>query len=128
MHVIGLQLTPATLSICTAAGNEELASSRIQDDEDSMHPLWGLTEASIVDSLMWGKHEKQFALPIEHLEAHCEIFGNSCASFLKVPSNAILTFLHTGKWFCVEKLCHVSRNTFFFTKKSESFFSANKFG
>lgn len=42
-----------------------------------MHPLWGLSEASIVDSLMWGKNEKQYALPIEHLEAHCEIVGFS---------------------------------------------------
>ncbi|BHF59255.1 hypothetical protein SprV_0100221200 [Sparganum proliferum] len=41
--------------------------------EDLMHPLWGLTEATIVDSLMWGKEERQFALPIEHLEAHCEV-------------------------------------------------------
>lgn len=46
-------------------------------NDDSMNPLWGLTEASIVYSLMWGKHEKQFALPIEHLEAHCEIFAIS---------------------------------------------------
>ncbi|KAL5964949.1 hypothetical protein TSMEX_007299, partial [Taenia solium] len=66
--VVGLLLPPPD------PGNEELVGPRIQDDEDSMDPLWGLTEASIVDSLMWGKHEKQFALPIEHLEAHCEIF------------------------------------------------------
>ncbi|VUZ41870.1 unnamed protein product [Hymenolepis diminuta] len=52
---------------------EELDDPGMAND-DSMNPLWGLTEASIVYSLMWGKHEKQFALPIEHLEAHCEIF------------------------------------------------------
>ncbi|CDS41199.1 conserved hypothetical protein [Echinococcus multilocularis] len=72
--VVGLLLPPPD------PGDEELVGPRIQDDEDSMHPLWGLTEASIVDSLMWGKHEKQFALPIEHLEAHCEIFGSSSAN------------------------------------------------
>lgn len=60
-----------------AAVDEELDGPEITGD-DSMNPLWGLTEASIVDSLMWGKHEKQFALPIEHLEAHCEIYGSSC--------------------------------------------------
>lgn len=47
------------------------------ENDDGMNPLWGLTEASIVDSLMWGKHEKQFALPIEHLEAHCEVYGSA---------------------------------------------------
>ncbi|KAL5112780.1 hypothetical protein TcWFU_008665 [Taenia crassiceps] len=81
--VVGLLLPPPD-----PVGNEELAGPRIQDDEDSMHPLWGLTEASIVDSLMWGKHEKQFALPIEHLEAHCEIFGSSSTDRNKDPDFA----------------------------------------
>nr|CDS28689.1 conserved hypothetical protein [Hymenolepis microstoma] len=55
---------------------------------DSMNPLWGLTEASIVDSLMWGKHEKQFALPIEHLEAHCEILASSSSEELDKSFNS----------------------------------------
>ncbi|VDO04688.1 unnamed protein product [Rodentolepis nana] len=57
-------------------------------NDDSMNPLWGLTEASIVDSLMWGKHEKQFALPIEHLEAHCEILSSSSSEELDKSFNS----------------------------------------
>uniref|UniRef100_A0A0V0JBM0 DRBM domain-containing protein n=1 Tax=Schistocephalus solidus TaxID=70667 RepID=A0A0V0JBM0_SCHSO len=60
--VVGLLLPPPE------PDDEPLVSQ-----EDLMHPLWGLTEATIVDSLMWGKEERQFALPIEHLEAHCEV-------------------------------------------------------
>ncbi|VDM18042.1 unnamed protein product [Hydatigera taeniaeformis] len=81
--VVGLLLPPPD-----PLADDELPGSRVQDDEDSMHPLWGLTEASIVDSLMWGKHEKQFALPIEHLEAHCEIFGSSSVARSKDPDFA----------------------------------------
>ncbi|KAM7541533.1 hypothetical protein Aperf_G00000038586 [Anoplocephala perfoliata] len=71
--VVGLLLPPLIVAV-----DEELDGPKLTGD-DSMNPLWGLTEASIVDSLMWGKQEKQLALPIEHLEAHCEIDSSSYA-------------------------------------------------
>ncbi|VDP72812.1 unnamed protein product [Echinostoma caproni] len=40
---------------------------------ERLEPLWGVSERALVDTLMWGKEERDLAIDIEQLEAHCDV-------------------------------------------------------
>ncbi|CAL8101537.1 unnamed protein product [Calicophoron daubneyi] len=53
-----------------------LQSDIATDPYEEVLPLWGISETSLVDTLMWGKEERDLAIDIEQLEAHCEVPSN----------------------------------------------------
>ncbi|THD26013.1 hypothetical protein D915_002948 [Fasciola hepatica] len=40
---------------------------------ERLEPLWGVPERALIDTLMWGKEERDLAIDIEQLEAHCDV-------------------------------------------------------
>ncbi|KAF8567504.1 hypothetical protein P879_07155 [Paragonimus westermani] len=44
-----------------------------EDCADDPESSWGVPESILVETLMWGKEERDLAVELRHLEAHCEV-------------------------------------------------------